>query len=607
LLEERVVLSTITVLTDADAGPGSLRAALAAAESGDVIQFDPGLSGRTIHLTSGELDIDEDLTIQGPGASLLGVDAGGLSRVFDIESPDAAVTISGLTISGGKATMGGGVLVQGGRLTLADAAVVGNWAAGDEPGGSASGGGVAVLEGGSLTATDSLFRDNAAQGARGADGGTARRNGYGGGGYGGAIYTEGSSLTIVGGAFLGNRATGGRGGDGGAGAGTSSTSASNDFGGSASGGGLYVASGSLSISGATLADNQALGGDGGDAVGGPYSRNGVGGSASGGALTFASGWIPDSSKILSNNTFRNNGARGGLNAGTAFQASARGGAIDNATDQLIIDDCDFESNWVESNYISGDSIADVNSSVGGAVASPFDSLVVSRSTFVGNRASGSRTRGGVIFGEDLSVADSTFRDNQATGWFNNGGVIYASASLGLSRSTFTNNAAIAHGDGGGIGGGVIYSSRIWIADCDFDSNTAIGGEGGPNSPWSFGEGGIIYDGEGGGNIFGGVVSNFVLTSSGFFSGELAGQFNHFIEGSSFTNNLAKGGDGGQGRRHRPRRILEPHQQHVRRHAGDRRRWWGRRLRRRRGCRGESNRREPVDRLSIHRQRRRHGV
>ena len=71
LLEDRLVLSTWTVTSAADSGSGSLRATIAKAGSGDTIRFASGLFGQTIHLTSGELEIGQNLTIQGPGAGLL--------------------------------------------------------------------------------------------------------------------------------------------------------------------------------------------------------------------------------------------------------------------------------------------------------------------------------------------------------------------------------------------------------------------------------------------------------------------------------------------------------------------------------------------------------
>ena len=94
-----------TVTTTADSGAGSLRAAIAASAAGDTINFDPSLNGQTITLTSGALMISHTLTISGPGAGDLTVNGNNLSSVFDIDTPvgsHSSVTISGLTITGGK-------------------------------------------------------------------------------------------------------------------------------------------------------------------------------------------------------------------------------------------------------------------------------------------------------------------------------------------------------------------------------------------------------------------------------------------------------------------------------------------------------------------------
>ena len=72
LLEDRTVLSTLTVLNALDSGAGSLRDTIKAASSGDTILFDSSLSGQTITLTSGELAITKSLDIEGPGAGPAG-------------------------------------------------------------------------------------------------------------------------------------------------------------------------------------------------------------------------------------------------------------------------------------------------------------------------------------------------------------------------------------------------------------------------------------------------------------------------------------------------------------------------------------------------------
>src|SRR5436190_18847208 len=84
---KRVRATTLIVTTTADSGAGSLRQALADANNGDAIQFDPALNGQAISLTSGELAIDKNITITGPGPNLLAVSGpSGLNviRIFHV-------------------------------------------------------------------------------------------------------------------------------------------------------------------------------------------------------------------------------------------------------------------------------------------------------------------------------------------------------------------------------------------------------------------------------------------------------------------------------------------------------------------------------------------
>src|SRR5436309_15597040 len=53
----------IVVTNTNDSGPGSLRQALADANDGDTIDFDPSLNGQTVTLTSGQLNVDKDVAI----------------------------------------------------------------------------------------------------------------------------------------------------------------------------------------------------------------------------------------------------------------------------------------------------------------------------------------------------------------------------------------------------------------------------------------------------------------------------------------------------------------------------------------------------------------
>jgi hypothetical protein len=150
VLEDRTVLSVLTVLNNADSGAGSLRAAIAAAQSGDTILFDSSLTGQTITLRSGELCVDQDLTIRGPGACCLTISGNRSSRVFEIAGAD--VCLSGLTIAQGNACDGGGICTDAG-LTLSDCVFSGNVAS-DQGG--------ALFNTGTLTVNDCTFVGNTA-------------------------------------------------------------------------------------------------------------------------------------------------------------------------------------------------------------------------------------------------------------------------------------------------------------------------------------------------------------------------------------------------------------------------------------------------------------
>jgi hypothetical protein len=87
---------TVIVVTNInDSGPRSSRDPLAIAQDGDTIDV-TGVSG-TILLTSGELQINHNVTINGPGAGNLAVNGNATFRVF--ENFASKVTISGLNIT----------------------------------------------------------------------------------------------------------------------------------------------------------------------------------------------------------------------------------------------------------------------------------------------------------------------------------------------------------------------------------------------------------------------------------------------------------------------------------------------------------------------------
>ena len=171
----------ITVTNLNDSGAGSLRQALADASDGDTINF--AVSG-TISLTSGELVIDKNITISGPGSNSLTVrpSPGSFFRVFNV-MPSHSITIHGLTISFGYAgfAQGGGIyLDEHVTATIADCVLTNNYT-GDI-------GGAIFIDGYSggamLTVLNSTIMGNTA--------GTMDNGGSGAG-----IYSSADALTII--------------------------------------------------------------------------------------------------------------------------------------------------------------------------------------------------------------------------------------------------------------------------------------------------------------------------------------------------------------------------------------------------------------------------
>ncbi len=118
------------VTTTADAGAGSLREAIANVCTGTTITFNiAGAGPHTITLTTGELQVAKNVTINNNSGESITVSGGGTSRVFNINTGFTAAII-GLTISGGSASNGAGVL-NNGTLTIVNSTLTGNTATSD--------------------------------------------------------------------------------------------------------------------------------------------------------------------------------------------------------------------------------------------------------------------------------------------------------------------------------------------------------------------------------------------------------------------------------------------------------------------------------------------
>jgi len=201
--------ATQTVTNCNDSGPGSLRQAVLGAASGDTVSFALSPSCSTITLTSGAIDVATDITIDGPGATILAVSGDDASPVFDVVK-NVTAAISGLTIENGKALgygfiKAGGGIVNSGSLALSDATVSDNSA---DIGAGISNDGTLTVTGSTFTGNNSTQRGSGSGGALDNDGTATIIDSTLSGnksGSGGAIDNVGS-LTIASSTLSGNTA-----------------------------------------------------------------------------------------------------------------------------------------------------------------------------------------------------------------------------------------------------------------------------------------------------------------------------------------------------------------------------------------------------------------
>jgi hypothetical protein len=178
--------SSKVVTNTNDSGPGSLRQVIADMDGDGTITFDLGSYPATITLTSGQLEINKDLTIIGPGDRQVTVSGNNASRVFHL-SNRSTVEINSLTISAGNAgsSNGGGIYIeQESTLFVNNSTFFGNL--------GYNGGGIYTY--GTVTVKNSTFSSNST-------------NTFGGG-----IYNYYGMVSVSSSTFSGNGSDGGNGG-----------------------------------------------------------------------------------------------------------------------------------------------------------------------------------------------------------------------------------------------------------------------------------------------------------------------------------------------------------------------------------------------------------
>jgi hypothetical protein len=369
----------------------------------------------------GELGISDDVSIIGPGAELVTIDAQSQSRIFNIDDPALPflqyfrinVEISDLKLTGASVyainsravltvdrcmisgNTGGGVYSRYGQLNLLNSTFTNNYS-----------GGIASRYG-KVTISGSTFRDNSINGG------------------GGAIYNYAGDLTIADSLISGNTA-------------------------SNSGGGILIVRGELNLSNVTITGNSAQYGRGGgiyakspnvtvknSRITGNYSNEYGGGIYLTGRGSFTA-------TLLSDNV--TNGLGGGIFGGeplslidcaiTGNQANRGGGVFTSGADLLLI------GSELRANYATNN---------GGGISFSGDTITIKASGVTGNFASGS---GGGIYvsGAAAKIVNSTISGNTSG---MHGAGLYGTQNFFAEQPTFTvEHSTIANNSAVGLGGGL---------------------------------------------------------------------------------------------------------------------------------------------------------
>ena len=377
-LEDRSLLSAILVTNLADAGEGSLRAAVEQAneQSGeDLIKFQRRLNG-TISLGTGQMEITEDLTIKGRGGSRITVSGNRSSRIFSVQS-GVEFSIADITLAEGRnvsqddigirLTRGGAILNDGGTLRLSGVRLLNNMAVDNGMAAELSDvvGGGAVVNSGNAT----LFANNCLFVGNSVSGGTRYA-------FGGAIANvTNSSASIRNSTFIGNVSTSGA---------TNYGGAIGNFGNS-----------QLTVSGCSFLGNSARGAAPGQ-------------DAYGGAIAARPGTVADSGSTttIARSLFQRNRAVGGTGSDSESRGNSGGGAFFNFESSLIV-----SRSLLRGNRAIGGRGPQGGDAFGGAIYDRSGETHLYRTKIVRNRATGIRGGTGV------------------------GGGIYNTGTLTLDRST----------------------------------------------------------------------------------------------------------------------------------------------------------------------------
>lgn len=489
---------TIDTISDADSAAGcSLREAVetintgTASNNGCAVSINPlGTddeinfalpTGSTITLSGSELAITTSVSINGPGATELTINANNASRIFNFDNAPNSV-VDGLTLSGGT-TFSQRSLPQLGDLGLDN------------------GGAIFVTESPSLAISNTVITDNVS------------RN------YGGGIAINESSFVTISNSTISDNST------------------------SLASGGLSIrnSSDSVNISDSIISDNYAANGAGGmfvygsDSVtisnstisGNTAGREGLSGNAGGGILILTSDSVTISNSTISNNV-RNSGIQitysdfatilDSTITGNSSQVSG-GGVGFNESDSASISRSTISNNSASFSgggvYFSSEEvvISVVDGTTDGSVSASISDSMIS-----GNSAG--FNGGGVSFRNSvISIIASTIANNRTR---DGGGLSVSGATSGnLVNTTISGNTAGSNNilSVSGRGGGIMATStsNVNLFATTITGNRALGTE-----PFR------------GGGIFAGFPANIVLSVNNVVANSLGGDCNISVASGDFN-------------------------------------------------------------------------
>ncbi|MEO8391738.1 MAG: choice-of-anchor Q domain-containing protein, partial [Chloroflexota bacterium] len=364
---------SVTQTCTAAANDCSLRGAITkanAAAGADTITFDSTVfaSMQTITLGNALPVITGDLTLTGPGASLVTISGATAYQAFSL-STAITLNISGVTIANTKTTVSAGaaIAMTNGKVTVSNSAFTSNV--------STTHGAAISISAGTLTVSNSTFTSNIATGN------------------GGAIYAVGSSSVVV---TVSN-----------------STFTSNS---GNSGGAIANAFGTLFVSGSTFTTNISTVSNGG-AI---YAQSGTitvndstftGNTANSGAAINNAG-----SLIIENSTFSNNTGTGSLSTGGGIYSSSSNLTLGHSTfsGNTSVYGAGIYNAATATIYASTFS-GNIAATSGGGILNN-GTLKLIESTVYGNQATattGSVGGGGLASGGTLTLTNDTIAQNTA--------------------------------------------------------------------------------------------------------------------------------------------------------------------------------------------------